>query len=99
MIAEVTEVLQRSHVQMRAGITDEDVAELRHLFEADALIVEPNERLSVIEADPDDDRILECAMTGGADYIASGDRHLLSLGQYAGIKIVTAAELADILEL
>jgi putative PIN family toxin of toxin-antitoxin system len=34
--------------------------------------------LAVIKADPDDDRVLECAMEGNADIIVSGDRHLLS---------------------
>jgi len=35
--------------------------------------------LSVISDDPDDDRVLECAVEGGADVIVSGDRHLLKL--------------------
>ncbi len=36
--------------------------------------------LSVIREDPDDDRYLECAVEGLAEYIVSGDRHLLALG-------------------
>ena len=44
--------------------------------------------LSVIREDPDDDRYLECAVEGQAEYIVSGDRHLLALGSYRHISIV-----------
>jgi len=46
----------------------------------------------VIEQDPDDNRILECAVEGNVNYIVSGDRHLLNLGRYRGIEIITISE-------
>jgi len=48
--------------------------------------------LKVIKADPDDDKVLECAVVGGATHIVTGDHHLLPLGSYKGISIVTAAD-------
>ena len=54
-----------------------------------AQIVEPEEALSVIVEDPDDNRVLECAVKSQADVIVSGDRHLLRLANYQGISIVT----------
>jgi putative PIN family toxin of toxin-antitoxin system len=49
--------------------------------------------LKVIAADPDDDKVLECAVAAGATHIVTGDRrHLLPLGTYQGISIVTAAD-------
>ncbi len=49
--------------------------------------------LKVVAADPDDDKVLECAVVGGATHIVTGDRrHLLSLGSYQGIPIVSAAD-------
>lgn len=42
-------------------------------------------------ADPDDDRILECALSAGADAVISGDRHLLELGSCQGIPILNPA--------
>jgi putative PIN family toxin of toxin-antitoxin system len=42
--------------------------------------------------DPNDDMILECAVLAGAQVIVSGDKDLLSLGSYQGIRIVTPAE-------
>jgi putative PIN family toxin of toxin-antitoxin system len=49
--------------------------------------VNPRDRISVIDDDPDN-RILECAVEGQADFIISGDRHLTDLKDYQGIKIV-----------
>jgi len=46
-------------------------------------------RLSVIREDPDDDRYVECAVEGSAEYIVSGDRHLLTLGSYRNVEIVS----------
>lgn len=46
--------------------------------------------LNDVPDDPDDNRVLECAPSiGRADSIVTGDRHLLRLGSYAGIPIVT----------
>ena len=45
-----------------------------------------------LDADPDDDKILECAVAGGASHVVTGDlRHLIPLGAYQGISIVTPA--------
>jgi uncharacterized protein len=49
--------------------------------------------LKVVPADPDDDKILECAAVGNATHVVSGDkRHLLPLGQFQGIAIVSPAD-------
>jgi uncharacterized protein len=59
-------------------------------------IVEPFERVSIITDDPDDDRVLEAAKAAGAALIVSGDGHLLSLGHWVEVAIVSPAEfLAD----
>lgn len=61
-------------------------------------VVRPRDTLSVIEHDPDDDRVLEAAREGSADVIMSGDRHLLELGSWEAIRIVRVAELLEELE-
>ncbi len=43
----------------------------------------------VIEDDPDDDIFINAALDGRADYIVTGDMHLLELSHYGGIEIVT----------
>ena len=60
-----------------------------------AEIFEPVEKISRIKADPTDDRILECALAASAAAIVSGDSHLLALGIFRGIPILTPAECLE----
>jgi putative PIN family toxin of toxin-antitoxin system len=57
-----------------------------------ATLIGPNINISEIKEDPDDNRVLECAVSAKVDFIISGDNHLLSLKRYSGIYIVTASE-------
>lgn len=57
-----------------------------------ASVVEPSETVQVVRADPADDRVLEAAHTFAADMIVSGDRHLLDLGAWSEIDIISPAE-------
>ncbi len=54
--------------------------------------------LKVIAADPDDDAVLECAVVGQAQFLVSGDSHLLALGNYQGIQIVKASDFLTLLQ-
>ncbi len=60
------------------------------------LRVEPDKALRIVERDPDDDMFLACAVAAKADAVISGDRHLLSLGCFRAIPILTPAELLDL---
>jgi putative PIN family toxin of toxin-antitoxin system len=54
--------------------------------------------LKVVVADPDDDKIVECAVVGGATHIVTGDRrHLLPMGSYQGISIISPANFLQLL--
>lgn len=64
------------------------------LMEA-AELVQPNFHVAVIEADPSDNRILECALAGRARVIVTGDDHLLSLKEFEEIPILRAQEFLD----
>lgn len=97
-VAEVVEVLGRAFFREQRGITPEGIARVRQMLEANAVVVAPKELLSVVKEDPDDDRILECALEGGADYLVSGDHHLLRLRRYEHLPIVTAREFLAALE-
>jgi uncharacterized protein len=56
-----------------------------------SVIVRPEVRLRVV-ADDADNRILEAALASGAQIIVSGDRHLLELGTWEGIRVVRVAD-------
>ena len=55
-------------------------------------MVAPRTALKFVALDPDDDRILECAVDGAADMIVSNDHHLLDLKSYVKIPIVAARD-------
>jgi putative PIN family toxin of toxin-antitoxin system len=62
-------------------------------------VLTPGERtLTVITEDPSDNRYLECATEGEAEYIVSGDQHLIELEVYQNIRILTPRAFLDIIE-
>jgi len=89
MIAEVRAALDYSWIRLKYHLTAEHVAQMVTLLEQDALVV-PGEGNSAgsIPDDPQDERILACALEAQADLIVSGDRHLLDLQAYRGIPVI-----------
>lgn len=59
-------------------------------------VVNPSFVLDAVSEDPDDNRVLECAVAGKAEYIVSGDRHLLRLHSYDGIAILTVRQFLEV---
>lgn len=75
---------------------EEDIAEVIEGIGKFAKVVEPVKRINLIKAAPEDNRILECADEGKADYLISGDKkHILPLKSFKGKKIVTAKQFLD----
>ncbi len=72
--------------------TPEDLREAEALITGCTELAQPTESLAVVNEDPDDDRILECALASGSGIIVSGDGDLLRLREYGGISIVRPAE-------
>ena len=62
-----------------------------------SIIVKPTEKLNIVKDDPDDNKIIECAVEGSADYIISQDNHLLNLKEYKGIKIIKPEEFLSLI--
>jgi putative PIN family toxin of toxin-antitoxin system len=67
---------------------EEDIQQEVETIRYFAEFVDPDEEITVVEDDPDDDKFLEAAVAGNVDYIVSGDRHLLDLDSFRGINIV-----------
>ena len=57
--------------------------------------VNPSKTLRVVSEDAEDNKILECAVEAGANYIITGDAHLLKLGGYRDIKILNAGAFLE----
>jgi predicted nucleic acid-binding protein len=58
----------------------------------------PSQALTVISEDPDDNRILECAVQAGSEYIVSGDKDLHRLDHYANARVVKVADMLDVVQ-
>jgi len=56
-------------------------------------------RFRHVVADPSDDRVLECAVAAQADFILSGDKHLLTLGSFGKIPILAPGDFLEQIEL
>jgi putative PIN family toxin of toxin-antitoxin system len=54
-------------------------------------LVKPTKKVSILKDDPDN-RILECAIHGKADVLVTGDKEMLQLIEYKGIKIISLKE-------
>ncbi len=62
-----------------------------------AHVMTPTERITVVTANDDDNRILECVAAAQAEFLVTGDKeHLLPLGSYRGTTIVTPAQFLDL---
>jgi len=61
-------------------------------------VVKIRSRFRVVRGDSSDDAILRTAYDGKADYIVSGDEHLLALKEFEGIKIITVSEMLELLK-
>jgi putative PIN family toxin of toxin-antitoxin system len=85
-------------LRMKFELPPTDADLIRSRLESISEIVSTVPALAVVKDDPDDDRVLECAIVGRADYIVSGDRHLLKLGSYNEIPIITARHFMDTLK-
>jgi uncharacterized protein len=59
--------------------------------------VVPRATINAVPADPDDNRILECAVEAQAQVIVSGDHHLLALQKYKSISIMTPRQFIELL--
>jgi uncharacterized protein len=75
---------------------DEIIAASDYLLQI-AEFVTPEEEILVIVADPTDNKFLEAAIAGKVDYIVSGDNHLLEIGSFREIPIITAREFVNLL--
>lgn len=60
--------------------------------------VEPGARVKEVYEDPDDNKFLEAGLAGGADYIVTSDKHLLHLGEFQKMPILTPTNFAKILK-
>jgi putative PIN family toxin of toxin-antitoxin system len=96
LIEEVTRILFSPRLVHRLAWSAADRDLFLHELNHSAIMAEPTRRIDVCR-DPDDNRVLEAAVAGGADYIVSGDADLIALASFEGIAIITPAQFVALL--
>jgi uncharacterized protein len=92
---EISKVIFYSDIAKVLAKADSNQKEALRAVKAGSIIVKPKVKLNIVKEDPEDNKILECAVTAGADVIVSGDKHLLQLGKFKKTKIQSPREFFD----
>lgn len=98
MLEEMGRVLQYPHIKNNYNLKDDDIAKVIDTIERLAVVLDDVEEVDVISKDPDDNKVLACAIAAEADCIVSGDKHLLKLGKFEDIPIMTAKDFLKKME-
>jgi hypothetical protein len=96
---ELNHVLSYPRIAERLRLEEAELDLILAALLAEAEVTPGGLQLPGVTEDPKDDPLVACALEGNADYLVSGDRHLLDLGEYKGIRIVSPHEFAAILHL
>lgn len=95
IIDEIKEVLERPRITKRTSLVEREF--ILNSFEEFSEKINPGITFNEVKDDPDDNKILECAVAAAVDYIISGDDHLLKFKNFRGIKIVNPAEFVKVI--
>jgi uncharacterized protein len=99
IVAETVATLMREKHRVRYRYSAERVEQFRRtLTDTAGALLRDLPPIRAVPNDPKDDMIVATAVAAGADYLVTGDRrHLLPLGTYAGVRIVTPRQFLDLL--
>ena len=90
-IAELRRVLTYPSLRKRFRYSDEQIEAFVTFLEQAAIVLSPPVSVRAVPADADDDKFVALALAGQAQYLVSGDDHLLQVGQYQGVTILKPA--------
>jgi len=91
ILEELKGVLQRSKFDYSPEMIQFILTELTGIAD----FVNPSETFNVVLEDPEDNRILECAVEAEANYIITGDFHRLKLSRYLNIEVLNVAAFLE----
>jgi len=83
-LEELYRVLSKFKIHLSEDIINKHISLIRE----SSIIVEPEERFFIVD-DPSDNKFIDCAVAGKADYIITNDKHLLKIGRFRDISILT----------
>jgi putative PIN family toxin of toxin-antitoxin system len=97
ILDELMDVLNRPRIKRKETYLEHRVFEYLDQLRTHSILVTPTEVENLIPQDSPDNLVLACAVEGDADYLVSGNLHLLNLKQHRGIQIVTPAQFLEII--
>ncbi len=97
LLDELERALSYPRIRQYLTWTEDEIEEFLELIRREARVVHSSQALHVIQDNPEDNRVIEAAVEGQAGYIVTGDYHLLDVGKYGDIAIVTPARFAAII--
>lgn len=87
ILSEYQEVLKRDF-----DYSDKEISYIMEKIFTFTTLIKPKKRIDVVKDDPDDNKIIECAIESSSKNIITYDKHLLNIGEYEGIKIIKPKE-------
>ena len=93
MLAELADVLARE----KFSLTPAQITRFLTIYTRRSEVVDLDRRVNAVYADPDDDIVLGTAVNGRAALIVTGDRHLLDMREFEGVRITTVVAALKIL--
>jgi len=97
IIEELQPVLSYPKLVKRHGLEKQELKEFISDLLSIMSLVEGKKAIELIVEDPADNNCLSCAVHAKADFIVSGDTHLLNLGEYQGTQIITPTQFLGVL--
>ncbi len=94
IVAECHRVTDYRKIRNRLRVADPH-GFIDDLAEATIMVTTDLPQVEAVRTDPSDDVYLATALAGAAGWVVSGDRHLLALERFAGVKIVTPARFVE----
>lgn len=98
MLGEINEAIRYSKISKNRSYTDKEIERFLHYLFNFTMLVDGKVQVEYIKDDPDDDKVFACAVEAKADFVVSGDNHLLSLGEYEHIPILKPAEFLKLIQ-
>jgi uncharacterized protein len=94
---ELRKVFRYPKIRKELRLTVSEIDETLAKIAAGTVLTPGNIKIRAVKDDPEDNRYLECAVEGQADYIISGDHHLTKLKSFQGIIIIDPAGFLELI--
>jgi len=95
ILNELERVIRYPEIRRKHRLSEEKMKDYIEFQKEFSYLIEIPNNVNLVKAHPPDSIFLLCALEANADYIISGDNHLLGLKSYKSIRIITPKEFLD----